>query len=206
MWRLFLWLMVIVILVFAGLFLYSFIQPPAEGNNPDENRAIKVALTNVGLNAPNWQTIIVSTSREINAPRNVVWETWSRLEDWSRWAPQLVKSAKWHGVDGWRKGAMFEQVLDLGFPLGKETSIETVKTCLPGSTLSWWKKTRNSSVSRLWLFEDTPGGKTRVIYVDVTHGSSTWMFKPLVVNRWEARFSGAIEGLALRSLRGGRLY
>lgn len=206
MWRLFLWLMFIVILIVAGLFLYSLIQPPAEGKNPDESRAIKAALQSVGLSVPNWQTIIVCASREANVPRHVVWETWSRLEDWPLWAPQLVKSAQWHGADGWRNGALFKQVLDLGFPLGKETSIETVKTCLLGSKMIWWKKTRNSTACRLWLFEDTPGGKTRIIYVDITHGSTTWMIKPLVVSRWEARFDGAIEGLIIRSLRGGRLY
>ncbi|MBK8034617.1 MAG: hypothetical protein IPK17_34970 [Chloroflexi bacterium] len=39
----------------------------------------------------------------------------------------------------YRVGRRFEQTLDLGFPLGKVISAETVGTVIPQEQVMWWK-------------------------------------------------------------------
>jgi len=198
-------IVLIVFLVFGGLCLYSFMQPPIEGKNSDENRAIGVALQNIGVDVPNWHTIIVCSSCEINLPRQTVWEAWSRLEDWQRWSPQLIKSAEWVGSPGWKRAAQFRLVTDLGFPIGQIESVETVTTVLQGLTVGWLSKTESNNEGQVWLFEDVSEGKTRVIHVGILQGSVSWFMKPLFIGRWQAKFDSGLEGLMLKALRAGRL-
>ncbi|MBI4810435.1 MAG: hypothetical protein HY800_03150, partial [Ignavibacteriales bacterium] len=166
MLKLLFWIILIAVIILGGLFLYSFIQPPAEGKTPDESKAIKIVLQNMKSAEPNWQTIVVVASREVNLQKSTVWNTWINMNDWKRWAPQLVVSAEWIGSPGWIAGASFEQVLNLGFPLFKTTSTETVSTVSPERSVCWEKNTGSLQTCHLWMFEDVPNGKTRVINVE----------------------------------------
>jgi hypothetical protein len=56
-------------LVVMAFLLYARILPANEGKNPDEARVINVALGNVDLTEPDWQTIVLCASAEINLPR-----------------------------------------------------------------------------------------------------------------------------------------
>jgi hypothetical protein len=197
-------IVVIVFLIFGGLCLYSFMQPPIEGKTSDEARAIGVALQNIGVEVPNWQTIIVCSSCEINLSRQTVWEAWSRLEDWQRWSPQLIKSAEWCEAPGWKRGARFRQTIDLGFPVGQIESAETVNTVIQGLTVGWQSKTESNNEGQVWLFEDVSEGKTRVTHVGILQGSVMWFIKPLIIGRWQAKFDSGLEGLMLKALRAGR--
>ena len=87
---------------------------------------IQYALQKIGVERPSWQTLVVSASQAVGLPRQSLRDAWIKLEEWSGWSIPLNVSARWIGVPGWRVGATFEQVLNLGFPLGQTVSPETV--------------------------------------------------------------------------------
>jgi hypothetical protein len=184
------------LLVVAVFLLYARIQPANEGKTPDETRAINVALENIDLSEPTWQTIVVCSSYEVNLPKKVVWETWSRIGEWNTWSPSLVKSARWLGQESWRDGAAFEQTLDLGFPLGTVTVHDTVGTFLEAEVVGWQHRGDHLVYSIIWLFEDLPDGKTMIVNAKIVHGSFVWLLKPIVMNRWQEQIEASVAALA----------
>ena len=66
---------------------------------------IQYALQKIGVERPCWQTVVVSASEEIALPRQLMWETWMKLEEWAQWAMPLHVSTRWIGKPSWRVGA-----------------------------------------------------------------------------------------------------
>jgi hypothetical protein len=185
----------VITLIVAAFLLYARILPANEGKNPDEARVINVALGNVDLTEPDWQTIVLCASAEVNLSRKMVWETWSCIEDWKKWSPAVVNSSRFTGGNKWSAGAAFEQVLNLGFPLGSVAFHDTVGTFVDTEVVGWQHRGDYLVYSSVWLFEDLPGGKTLIVHAEIVHGSFIWLMKPLVASRWQEKIEARVSGL-----------
>jgi hypothetical protein len=153
------------------------------------------ALKQMGITRPNWKTLIVSASQEVKIGRQVLWETWTKLEDWSNWSNPMHIATRWVGKPEWKVGAQFEVDLNLGFPLNTETSVETVGSIIPGKSINWWKEEEGIKYHYFWLFEDLPTGKTRVTVTAIFHGKAIGFCKPLVAYTWQKMFEATLNGL-----------
>ena len=158
------------------------------------NPYVKQALQPLDLVQPNWQTLIVFGEREVNIPRERIWQIWTRLEEWPKWSA-LHTSTRWLNRSEWQVGAQFEQVLNLGFPLGSITAIETVGAIIPGERVSWWKDEKGIRSNHVWTFEALPDGGTHITNLEIFHGMSIGLIKPLVASRWQRLFQGSVDGL-----------
>ena len=190
------------LLVFAGaFFLFAFASTSTyqKWSVGDETPATVTAeaMRRIGVDQPEWRTLVISISKEVNVPRSVIWSIWAELPGWPRWSRPLHKSARWLGKPGWRTGAQFEQVLNLGFPVGERTSHERVESVSEGEQVVWRKEEDGIRSCHIWKLEELPGGRTRIINTEVFHGTSVGMIKILVGPRWLTLFELAVDQLAL---------
>jgi hypothetical protein len=163
---------------------------------------IQYALEKIGVERPSWQTIVVSASKEVPLPRQSLWDNWVKLEDWPNWSVPLHLSTRWIGEPGWRVGATFEQVLDLGFPLGQTVSLETVGAIVDDESVSWWKEAKGIKSCHVWEFAALAPNRTRVTNTEVFHGVATGLIKPLATRNWQRLFEASLAGLIERAQQG----
>ncbi len=163
---------------------------------------IQYALQKIVIERPSWQTIVVSASKEVALPRQLLWELWMNLEEWPQWSTPLHVSTRWIGKPGWNVGATFEQVLNLGFPLGQTVSAETVGAVVDGESVSWWKDTKGIKSCHVWEFAVLAPDETRVTNTEVFHGVSIGLLKPLATRNWQRLFEASVAGLVQRAQQG----
>ena len=156
---------------------------------------VQYALQKIGVGRPSWQTVIVSASKEVELPRQALWATWTKLEEWPQWSLPLHVSTRWTGEPGWRVGATFEQVLNLGFPLGQTVSPETVEAVVSGESVSWWKDAKGIKSCHVWEFVALSPDRTMVTNTEVFHGVSMGFLKPLAARKWQRLFEASLAGL-----------
>jgi hypothetical protein len=159
-------------------------------------------LRPLGVDEPSWQTVVIYASRDIELPRDTVFEAWSKLEAWPSWARPLILQARWLDLPGWRVGARFEQTLDLGFPVRQLHSVETVTAANPGHFVSWSKEESGVRSNHVWAFEDLPNGGTRIVDFEIFQGVLVGFARPLVEKSWQARFEDAVTGLVAFARKG----
>ena len=160
---------------------------------------ITTALQKIGLEKPTWKTVVASAFREVDIPTDRLWQTWSKLEDWPVWSKPLHVATRWTGKAGWEVGAKFEQDLNLGFPLGKITSAETVGALMPGQSVLWWKDDKGIQSCHIWSFDTLSDSRTRITNIEVFHGLAMGLVKPLVAARWQHMFEQSVDGLVQRA-------
>jgi hypothetical protein len=160
---------------------------------------IQYALQKIGLERPSWQTIVVSASKAVPLSRHSLWETWMKLEDWPNWSVPLHQSTRWIGEPGWSVGATFEQVLNLGFPLGQTVSLETVGGIVDAESVSWWKEAKGIRSCHVWEFTALADDRTRVTNTEVFHGVAIGLIKPLAAGNWQRLFEASLAGLIERA-------
>ena len=153
------------------------------------------ALRPLGVSEPSWQTLVIYAARDIELPREQVFDSWSKLDAWASWARPLVVQARWLDTPGWRVGARFEQTLDLGFPLDRLRRLETVTAADPGRLVSWSQEESGVRTNHVWSFEDLPNGGTRIVDFEIFQGVLAGFGRPLVERRWQQRFDDALTGL-----------
>lgn len=153
------------------------------------------ALKQMGIKKQDWKTLIVSASKEVKLSRQVLWETWTKLEDWQKWSNPMHVASRWVGQPEWKVGAQFEQDLNLGFPLNTKTSVETVGEIVPEKSVNWWNEEGGIKYHYCWLFEDLPTGETRVTITAIFHGKAIGFCKPLVASIWQKMFEASVQGL-----------
>lgn len=155
----------------------------------------------IGVAEASWQTLIIYASRDVEVPRDIVYETWAKLESWPSWARPLVLQTHWLDLPGWRAGARFEQTLDLGFPLNRLRSIETVSAAIPGQMVSWSKEESGVRTNHIWSFEELPGGGTRIVDCEIFQGALAGLARAMVEKNWQTRFEDAVSGLVAQARR-----
>ncbi len=163
---------------------------------------LATALEKIGFEKPTWKTVIAAASQEVDLPATPLWETWSQLENWARWSKPLHAATRWLGKPGWEVGATFEQDLNLGFPLGKTTSAETVGAAVPGESVMWWKDAKGVKSCHMWQFETLGDSRTRITNVEVFHGTAMGLVKPLVAGKWQHLFEQSVAGLIQQTQKG----
>lgn len=174
------------------------------GGKPDAALArhplVIAALQPLGV-TPNWQTIVLFSARDTDLPPARLWAAWEKLEAWPTWSGGLVLETRWIDTPGWRAGARFEQVLDLGWMMSHVRSIETVGAADTGRLVSWWKDQGGVKSNHIWSFEPLPDGGSRIIDCEVLHGPLVGLARPLTEHTWQHRFDVAIDGLILAARR-----
>src|SRR5262245_50259423 len=92
---------------------------------------VAFCLEQIGITEPSWRTLVTAAQAVTDQPADRLWATWSDLPRWPEWSTPLHLAARWAGADSFTPGAKFEQVIQLGFPLGRTTSHETVRVVEP---------------------------------------------------------------------------
>ena len=162
---------------------------------------IQYALQKIGVERPTWQTVVASASKEVALPPQSLWAVWMKLEDWPQWSHPLHVSTRWTGEPGWKVGATFEQVLNLGFPLGQTVSLETVGAIVDAESVSWWKDARGIKSCHVWEFAMLAPDRTQATNTEVFHGLSIGLIRPLAAKNWQSLFEASVAGLAQRALQ-----
>ncbi len=202
-------------LAFA-LYVQARSQPAWRAANSLEKQTVEEILDQMGIARLGWSTLIVAASQETPLPRAKLWAAWADLTRWPAWSAPMVESARWVGPPGWRKGARFEQQLDLGprdFPgesfgpfnwlvraAGRRTAQAQVVAVESGRSVGWrggaqrpgrrWFRTYH-----VWTFQDMAGGGTLVTDVEVFDGPLAGLLKPIVRRHWNGYFARAVAGL-----------
>jgi hypothetical protein len=167
------------------------------------NPLVTRALQPIGLAAPSWQTVVLFAARDTDLPPAKLWAIWERLESWPVWAGPMVVETKWLDTPGWRAGARFEQLRDLGLLLNRVRSTETVGYVDPGHLVSWWKDQGGLKSSHVWSFEALPDGGCRIVDLEIMHGVLVGLARPLIEQRWQRGFDDAVDGLIVAARRAG---
>jgi hypothetical protein len=125
-----------------------------------------------------------------------------KLEDWPQWSIPLHVSTRWIGEPGWRVGATFEQVLNLGFPLGQTVSPEIVGEVVVPESVSWWKGAKGIKSCHVWEFTALAADRTQITNTEVFHGVTIGLLKPLAARNWQRMFEASVVGLIERARQG----
>jgi uncharacterized membrane protein len=163
--------------------------------NTTRHDDVAFCLEHLGVAEPTWKTLATAADAITDLPVDRLWATWSDLPRWPEWSTPLHLSARWASGDSFLPGARFEQVIQLGFPLGRTTSRETVRTVEPGRLVSWAKEENGVRSCHVWQFVQLPDGRTRVSNVEVFHGLPIGVIKPLVSARWRRLFQASVDNL-----------
>lgn len=156
---------------------------------------IAFCLREVGASRPGWKTLVIAASdTAATAPPERVWAVLEDVASWPRWSPVHASTA-WKGGDGLAVGARFDQVIELGFPVGRQTGHVTVAFAEPERRVGWTEDGNGIRSCHLWRLEPAAGGGTDVADVEVFSGLPAALLKPFVARRWRRLFRGAVEGL-----------
>jgi hypothetical protein len=162
---------------------------------------VVAGLQPLGITAPSWQTMVLFAARDTDLPPARLWAAWEKLEAWPGWSGGLVVETRWIDTPGWRAGARFEQVLDLGLMLNRVRSTEMVGVADSGRLVSWWKDQNGIKSNHVWSFEALPDGGSRVVDLEILHGPVVGLARPLAEQAWQHRFDAAVDGLILAARR-----
>ncbi len=160
-----------------------------------EAQLARRALRSLGISGqPNWKTVTISATQDVEIPLEQLWETWSNLEDWPKWSA-LHSSARWDGEPAWQVGARFVQDMKLGFPFGRVNSVETVAQFYPEREVGWCKKTGPVMSCHIWSFNLLPNRRVRVTTTEVFHGALIGLLKPVIFLQWQSKFEKSVKSL-----------
>jgi hypothetical protein len=163
--------------------------------NTTHHTGVAFCLEQIGVATPSWKTLVTAAGAVADQPTDRLWATWSDLPRWPEWSKPLHSAARWTHGESFVPGAQFEQVIHLGFPLGRTVAPETVKLAEAGRLACWVKDTNGVRSCHLWQFEPLPDGRTRVSNVEVFHGVPIGLIKPLVKARWRRLFQASVDNL-----------
>jgi uncharacterized membrane protein len=163
--------------------------------NTTDHAGVAFCLEQIGVAKPSWKTLVTAAGAIADQPTDRLWATWSDLPRWPEWSTPLHSAARWTNGDSFLPGAQFEQVLHLGFPLGRTTAPETVRMAEPERFASWSKEANGVRSCHRWQFEPLPDGRTRVSNIEVFHGTPIGLIKPLVGARWRRLFQASVDNL-----------
>src|SRR5262245_57263070 len=130
--------------------------------NTTHDDDVAFCLEQIGVTKPSWQTLVTAAEAVTAQPADRLWAAWSDLPRWPEWSTPLHVCARWTSGDSFAPDAQFEQVIQLGFPLGRTTSRETVRVVAPGRMASWAKEENGVRSCHVWQFKPLPDGRTRV--------------------------------------------
>ncbi len=143
---------------------------------------------------PGWQTMVIVSSKETAAPRERVWEAWSRLDKWVEWSAVHV-SAAWRSEPGWKAGGKFEEVMRVGWPYETWDAWERIDLAYLPDRAAYVREGATPVSYTFWRFERLSGDRTKVSAVQVLHSNEIGFLRPLIEKRWQAYLDGSVSGL-----------
>jgi uncharacterized protein YndB with AHSA1/START domain len=141
-----------------------------------------------------WQTMVIATTRDIDAPRDKVWEEWRKVEKWTEWSAFHLNSF-WKGGSEWKVGGKFEQVMRVGWPYETLRAVERIDLVFVPDRAAYIREEGSPSSYTFWRFEFLPGGKTKVTAVEVLHSSEIGFLRPVIEKRWQRDLEKSLNGL-----------
>lgn len=155
---------------------------------------IRLALNNLGVQKPAWNTLVITATRDVRLPVEALWEAWSNLDDWSMWSCRHL-SARWTAKERWQPGAQFEQVMNLGFPLGRQKVKASLAEVSPGRTVRWSTARKGSKTCHIWSFTLLPNRQVRLTTTEVFQGDLYGLLKPLLILQWQKPLNRSLDAL-----------
>lgn len=159
------------------------------------NPGIEYAMKQLNLTGSDYKTLIVSAMADINTSPEQAWNYIIKTDGWKRWQHPLIQSIRSSKDTLTKTGDKFEQLLDLGFPLGSVISKEIIDEYKPEKILSWKKDEKGIKSCHVWLIEPSDVAGIRVYNCEVFFGSSIPYFKMLVSRRWNRLFMQSVAAL-----------
>jgi hypothetical protein len=153
-----------------------------------------LALSDLEMTATNEETLVISASQDVNLSASTLWNTWARQEGWPSWSTMLV-STRWLGDSQWKAGSRFEQVRDLGSPIGRQTLVSMVKDLTPGEIARWCQVWNGIRSCQVWSFESLGDGRTRVTNTEVFNGTPIPTIRSSVTQNWQDLFEESVAKL-----------
>ncbi len=157
--------------------------------------AIDYAMKQLNLKGIDYKTLIVSATIDVNTSPEKAWEYLVKIDNWKKWQQPLIKSIRSQKNIITKTGDQFEQLLDLGFPLGSVISKETVSVFEPAKILSWKKDEKGIRSCHVWLIKQLNASSVRIYNCEVFYGSSMAYIKMLVHNKWNHLFMQSVLAL-----------
>lgn len=151
-------------------------------------------LKALGVSEPGWQTMVLASTREIDAPREWVWEVWDKIEKWPEWSLYHAE-ASWRAGTEWKVGGKFEEVVRVGWPYESLSAIERIDLVFVPDRAVYVRENGTPTSYRVWRFEYLPGGRTKVTTVEVLHSNEIGFLRPLIEKRWQRNLDVSLSGL-----------
>lgn len=187
-------LILVSVMVYGIVIIYGSLTMEKQA----DDETVLYAMEKLDLEQINWYTLVLNTQVETEVSRDKIWHVFKQLEKWDTWST-LHKAAGWTYDKGWKKGAKFTQILDLGFPAGEVTSYEEVFHYVEKEKVIWLKQEDDVTSCHIWYFHILPNGGTRIVDVQVLNGITLGLAKPLVAGRWQEAFDESVRNLINRA-------
>jgi len=156
---------------------------------------IKSAFVRLGLQGPTAGCTAIGTAIDLPYAPDQIWQVLEDVENWHRWATELHSAGRWLEGRTFEVGSRFEQIRHLGFPIGRQVTVETVREVVPNQLVAWWDGHGGVRNAHLWSIEVRPDGNTRVFNIEVLCGPLVFLAKPILRRRLRKRFMASLEGL-----------
>ena len=161
---------------------------------PTTDPGTAFCLQRIGRDSAGWNTLLVTGAADTPVPAESLWAAWTDLPRWPLWSP-LHRSVTWAGTAGPAAGAVFDQQISLGFPIGTTTEHVTIDLLEPARRVAWAGESSGVRSCHLWSFTRLRHGGTHVSNVEAFAGLPVALLRPLVTRRWNGLFQAAVDGL-----------
>jgi uncharacterized protein YndB with AHSA1/START domain len=155
---------------------------------------IGLGLKALNASEAGWQTMVIASTREVDATRDRVWELWRKAEKWPTWSAYHL-NVFWRGDQEWRVGGTFEEVTRVGWPYETVRGVERIDLLFAPDRAGYVRDEGSPPSYRVWRFEYLPGGKTKITTVEVLHSNEIGFLRPLIGKRWQENMDRSMDGL-----------
>lgn len=156
---------------------------------------VRSVYVRLGLKGPSPFNVAIGTAIDLPYPPEKIWQVLEDVENWSQWAGELHSPGRWLEGRTFEVGSRFEQIRHLGFPIGRQVTVETVREVVPNQMVAWWAGNGGVCNGHMWSLEVRPDGNTRVFNIEVLCGPLVFIAKPFLRSRLRKRFKASLEGL-----------
>jgi uncharacterized protein YndB with AHSA1/START domain len=155
---------------------------------------IGLGLKALNASEAGWQTMVIASTREVDASRDKVWDMWRKVEKWPTWSPYHL-NVFWRGEPEWKVGGTFEEVTRVGWPYETVQGVERIDLSFAPDRAAYVREDGSPPSYRFWRFEYFPGGRTKITTVEVLHSNEIGFLRPLIEKRWQANLDRSMDGL-----------
>ncbi len=192
--RLFLGLLSTVAIVAMLWYAYEVFGTDPLADKEEYRQYVGPGLKALNVSETGWQTMVIASTREIDAPRDRVWEIWSKVEKWTDWSAVHLNSS-WKGDPEWKVGGSFEEVVRVGWPYETLHAVDRIILVFVPDRAAYVREEGTPPSYCFWRFEYIPGGRTKVTAVEVFHSNEIGFLRPLIEKRWQTYLDGSMNGL-----------